>query len=235
MGAPVSRSAFMTFVAGVAAVLATACSGSGSETEGPARCQGCVVRSVVGWTKDSHSVVFTASSPDAKGRRYVVGADAAGLRRLAKGQRRPTRVWTQSRERVASVKDGSIQVRSRGGRVIGSPTSSCFEDACYDDVTDSEPSWSPNGRWILFTRSVYDVCGFCFFPDVSSFTALGVAHPDGTGFHWVMAGEEADDDTSGSWSPDGRRVAFVRGGSLYVVDVDRRGEAIALPRRIVIP
>jgi hypothetical protein len=226
--------------AAIVALLVAGCSGrSTSNAQQPARldgCEGCTVRSVVGWRDGGHSVLFIVTTPDKKLRRYAIGTDATGLRMVAKRVRRPARVWTRNRSRVAYVKDEVIVVRSRDGRRIGSPTNSCpTEDACYDEVFDSAPSWSPDGRWLLFTRSASDFCGFCFAPGFSFFTALGVARPDGTGFHWVTIGEEADNDTSGSWSPDGSLIAFVREGSLYIVEVDRRGTEGLPPRPVVVP
>lgn len=229
-------SKLVVLAAAVIAASATGCSGSGT---GPAQladdCPGCVVHAVVRWSNGGRSIVFTASEPGGKLRQYVVGADATGLRRITKRVRRPARVWTRSRNRVAYVEDEAIVVRSRRGRLLGSPTDSCpADDACYDEVFDSDPSWSPDGGWLLFTRSVYDFCGFCLAPGPSWFRALGVAHLDGTGCHWVMTGEEADDDSSGSWSPDGRHIAFVRDESLYVIEVDLSGFEIAMPRLVVV-
>jgi hypothetical protein len=225
----------------ILAVVAAGCSGGRAGSD-PARvaelndCPNCSVGDVLGWRGGSRSIVFTASTPDKTLRRYAVRTDGTGLHPDAKRVRRPARVWTRTHSRVAYVeKDETIVVRSRSGRRIASPTSSCFRDACYDEVFDSAPSWSPNGRWLLFTRTTWDVCGFCLPPGGSSFTALAIAHPDGTGFHWVMTGEGSDYDRSGSWSPDGHLIAFVRDDSLYVVEVDQRGTEGVPARPVVVP
>ena len=234
MEQPVTRRAAV--IAAFLAVAGGGCSGSEPRAKLDDDCPGCVVRSVVRWSNGGRAIVFTASRPSGKPRTYVVGADGTGLRPLAKQARRPARVWTRARNRVAYVEDDQIVVRTRRGRLLGSPTSACpAEDVCYEEVFDSDPSWSPDGGWLLFTRSVYDFCGFCLAPGPSGFTALGVAHLDGTGFHWVTTGEEAVDDSSGSWSPDGRHIAFVRGRSLYVIEVDLSGFETAMPRLVVGP
>lgn len=181
---PLTRRAAV--IAAFLAVAGAGCSGSETRAQLDDSCPGCVVRSVVRWSNDGRTIVFTASRPGGKPRTYVVGADGTGLRQLAKGARRPARVWTRARNRVAYVENDKIVVRSRRGRLLGSPTSSCpAGDACYEEVYDADPSWSPDGGWLLFTRVVYDFCGFCLAPGPSGFRALAVAHLDGTGFHWV--------------------------------------------------
>jgi Tol biopolymer transport system component len=213
---------------GFVALLTAGC----ADTRGPARldgCPGCSVRAVVGWRDGGRKIVFTTSS-----RRYLVGVDAKGLRRLPwNGPAKRSRAWSRSGDRFAYAKRGWIVVRARSGRLIGSTTDLC----CWDEIADSDPSWSPNGKLILFSRFVSDSCGFCFFPgDSESFTALAVARPDGSGFHWVTSDhEDGDVESSGRWSPDGRRIGFATHGKLYVVDVNRRGSATGPPRTLVLP
>ena len=63
-----------------------------------------------------------------------------------------------------------------------------------DQAADVEPAWSPDGKWIAFTRQT------------PTAQALFLIRPDGTGLHrltkWFINAGGAD------WSPDGKLIAF---------------------------
>jgi Tol biopolymer transport system component len=80
------------------------------------------------------------------------------------------------------------------------------------------PSWSPDGRWIAFKR----------------LNALHVIRSDGAAlrritrveresFHRLVDSEVWVDEAP-AWAPDGRRLAFARGGEIWSVRLDRREE-----------
>ena len=94
----------------------------------------------------------------------------------------------------------------------------------------SQGSWSPQGNEIVFSVHVT--------PDVHS--SIWVVHADGTGLHEIdvqpaseCGGADADPTAEGcnhpTWSPDGRKFAFVRSfnniddGEAYTVNVDGTG------------
>jgi TolB protein len=58
--------------------------------------------------------------------------------------------------------------------------------------------------------------------DALSGHALWTMNADGTGLRRLT--REASDDTAPAWSPDGRRVAFSRSGSITVIDSNGSGE-----------
>ena len=118
--------------------------------------------------------------------------------------------WSPDGSRLALVRDidGDVQeitfVRTDGhltGRAI---------------ARANNPDWSPDGR-IVFDRNPLDAA-----PDHRD---LYVGKPSGPFRRLTRRG-----GTAGSWSPDGKRIAFIRNGGIYVVP-SRGGPA----RRIVKP
>ena len=72
---------------------------------------------------------------------------------------------------------------------------------CHISVYDgSGVAWSPGGRWIAFAGLV------------SGHLRIQVVKPDGRGLRTVSA-PGGSYDAQPAWSPDGRRIAFVRGGN----------------------
>jgi dipeptidyl aminopeptidase/acylaminoacyl peptidase len=65
-----------------------------------------------------------------------------------------------------------------------------------DPADDRQPSWSPDGSRILFSRSVSD-----FYHN------LFTVRPDGTDLH-ALANNPGDTDLSATWSPAGDKIAF---------------------------
>ncbi len=90
------------------------------------------------------------------------------------------------------------------------------------NAADSFPSWSPDGRLLLFQRGDCSggACG----------TAISVVRADGTKLHRVaFLPNHALGDLAAVWSPDGSRIAFERprskgfGDEIAVVRVDGSG------------
>ncbi|MDQ3823453.1 MAG: hypothetical protein M3321_09460 [Actinomycetota bacterium] len=74
----------------------------------------------------------------------------------------------------------------------------------FFDADGRELSWSPDGRWLVFSAASAGR------PDGPS--ALWVVRRDGTDFRPLLRGAArvGADDHAPAWSPDGRRIAFAR-------------------------
>jgi TolB protein len=75
---------------------------------------------------------------------------------------------------------------------------------------DNDPEWSPDGTWIVFSRSL-SASGL---PDAE----LYMCRPDGAGLIQLtrLGGWNGDPD----WSPDGSWIAFAHSGELWVIRPD---------------
>lgn len=142
------------------------------------------------------------SDRDGNSEIYVVNADGSGQTNLTNSPSQDTTpVWSPDGTKIAftSDRDGNKEVyvmdaEGRGQRNLTNNTGD-----------DYSPVWSPDGLKIAFTTNRDDInptdCFPCNF-EVYVMNADGTDQTNLTNAEWP--------DYVGSWSPDGRTVAFVR-------------------------
>ena len=178
------------------------------------------------WSPDGKQIVFS-SDRDGNGEIYVMEVDGNNQRRLTNNpnlDKFPS--WSPDGERIAfmSQRDGhfigdfglsyEIYVMDADGKNTRRLTN--------NRKTDVSPSWSPDGKWIVFSadRKGDDVNHEIYVMDAD-------------GGHTRRLTNNRVDDTSPSWSPDGKRIIFTsqRDGhvhpilgwptsEIYVMDAD---------------
>ena len=131
--------------------------------------------------------------------------------------------WAPDGKSIAFASQGNIWVVPASG---GPPARLTDGRAGAGDPrtsADREPTWSPDGRWVLFES------GRRGNGDLSIVSADG-------GVQLALTSSEADEGNA-AWSPDGRHVAYVArspeyfSGRLLVLDVDvSTGRAVGSPR-----
>ena len=94
---------------------------------------------------------------------------------------------------------------------------------------EDDPAWSPNGRRLAFTRGAPVCHGLTC--EGSTGSSVWVAHTNGAAPRRLTRPPEGYLDRGPAWSPDGRRIAFVRHygtdeaveDGIYVIDASGRG------------
>ena len=82
---------------------------------------------------------------------------------------------------------------------------------------DSSPAWSPDGRWLAFTRTTDGRRSFQVY----------VMRANGTAVHRITSGRF---DTDPAWSPDGRWIAYRADRALRIVHPDGSGGRVVPTR-----
>src|SRR5262245_8094204 len=174
------------------------------------------------WSPDGRRIVFQGWGD---GEVYVVNADGSGQRTLARRGSAPA--WSPDGRRIAFVITGKLYVVNADGsghralRRLGRGGGG------------ASLAWSPDGRKLLLVVEATSApgCGYCW--------RLWVLNADGSGLRDLTRnlgssrGFGAWPASDAVWSPDGRKIAFVRlntGHGVYVVNADGSGMRKLTPK-----
>jgi Tol biopolymer transport system component len=151
----------------------------------------------------------------------VMNSDGSEQRRLTRnkvGDRNP--VWSPDGRRIAYESNWQIWVMNADG--------SGQRRLTHNGGRNFNPAWSPDGRRIAFERRLgrYQEVDWCSGCGGALFFEVHVMNADGSGQRQLTP--EGARNRAPSWSPDGRKIAFVsnRNGNqeIYAMNADGSGQ-----------
>jgi len=180
-----------------------------------------LLRPGISWSPDGKEIAFVAKAGD-RNALYTLNVKKKQVTRNLKfeldGMFKPS--WSPDGKRVVVVglKDGmsDLYLVNLGNRSIQRITADPYEE--------TDPEWSPDGQWIAFSSDRPDASltfsGDRDFP-FGQYDVF-VMRPDGTEMRRIT--NDVANDSRPSWSPDGRRMAFISDrsgvGNIYVAELD---------------
>jgi TolB protein len=177
--------------------------------------------SIPAWSPDGQQIVFSRDSGSIPNL-HVMNADGSGERRVTQDA---IHVWGASWSPDGRRLAFSSGVQGNPGNFkiyVVNADGSGQQQLTRDPGRDFDPAWSPDGGTIAFRTVVPSSSG----QGLRGFdTELHVMNADGSGRRKLA--RMSNSDGSFSWSPDGRRIAFVsdRDGNneVYVINLDGTG------------
>jgi Tol biopolymer transport system component len=176
------------------------------------------------WSPDGKWIAFDANANVISGpsQVYLVSADGKTLRAVtpaSAGSFGPPS-WSPTGKQLVAPGPGGLWLMSSTGHERRRIVRGAAET----------PLWSPNGKWIMFTRSLPA-------PGRQLKTETYLVSPTGANLHRL--GDASMQRTFGAWSPDSSHIVFVgsanptastapTSGSLYVISVNGTGQRLLL-------
>jgi Tol biopolymer transport system component len=171
------------------------------------------------WSPDGSRIAFASRPRDGSDADiYVIDAGGNNARRvLGTPAHDGHPSWSPDGERIAfDARYGGRGLPAGGSIVVGSIDSGVLRRLTekHTPYGAIQPSWSPNGRWIAFSRFRRST-----FNGRIVYAVVWIVRPDGSVARRIGPPRHFDRRSRNpSWSPDGRRIVFdyaVRGVSSY--------------------
>ncbi len=180
------------------------------------------------WSPDGRKILLSclkcAAGPRSRfsgwGEVYVMYADGSALRNLTRDPRTEWRPeWSPDGRKIAF---GRLEPGERSEIVVMNADGSGKRTL----ADGGGPVWSPDGRKIAFMKALPGAPDERVSRSSVRFHEIYVMNADGSGQRRLTRNEVSDDGPQ--WSPDGRRIAFLRGvrrggawkADLYVMNAD---------------
>jgi TolB protein len=154
---------------------------------------------------------------------FVMRSDGRQKRRLTHGGQNDEPRWSPDGRRIAYVHGGCSNTgcspATRSSLWIMNANGSGQRRLTSGRSVDNDPRWSPDGRWIAFTRGTACTSNGCRLD-------IWLIRPNGTGARPLTRNGGSAEP---SWSPDGKQIAFDGPSAdgmrwdLYVMNADGKG------------
>jgi Tol biopolymer transport system component len=178
------------------------------------------------WTPDGKRIIFAShrsNTEQGAWHIYAINADGSARRRLTSAAGGAKPAVSPDGRRIAFVierpPDRALYVMNADGQGKRLLTRQRDERGAIEGEL-GPPHWSPDGRWIVFTRSTWS--GASAAP-----TSLYVINPDGSRLTRL---EHSESLQGATWAPRGDTLLVIHDADFTIAHIRRRGDTLTLVR-----